>query len=71
MRNKLERFDEVGIVDETNGFGLEFFKKTENGFLRVVGAVLWIETNLRSSSDSIRRPSLGCNLSVRILLDLT
>ena len=28
MRKMLERFDEVGIVDETNGFGLDFVKKT-------------------------------------------
>ena len=26
---KLERFDEVRIVDETNGFGLDFVKKTD------------------------------------------
>ena len=30
MRGKrLERFGEVRIVDETNGFGLDFFEKTE------------------------------------------
>ena len=28
---KLERFGEVRIVDETNGFGLDFAKKTESG----------------------------------------
>ena len=29
MGRRLERFDEVRIVDETNGFGLDFVKKTE------------------------------------------
>ena len=32
MEKRLERFDEVRIVDETNGFGLQFVKKTESGF---------------------------------------
>ena len=30
MRKRLEKFGEVGIVDETNGFGLDFVEKTEN-----------------------------------------
>ena len=29
MGQMLERFGEVSIVDETNGFGLDFVKKTE------------------------------------------
>ena len=29
---RLERFGEVRIIDETNGFGLDFVKKTESGF---------------------------------------
>ena len=43
MRKRLDRFDEVGIVDETNGSGLDFFEKTESGFWNTtpdVGAVL-------------------------------
>ena len=32
MGKRLERFGEVGIIDETNGFGLDFVKKTESGF---------------------------------------
>ena len=31
MRKRLERFDEVEIIDETHGFGLDFVKKTESG----------------------------------------
>ena len=31
MRIRLERFGEVEIVDEMNGFGLDFVKKTESG----------------------------------------
>lgn len=31
MGNRLERFSEVMIVDETNSFGLDFVNKTENG----------------------------------------
>ena len=30
-RKRLERFDDVGIVDETNGFGLDFAEKAEGG----------------------------------------
>ena len=37
MGTRLERFGEVRIVDETNGFGLDFVKKTETPD---VGAVL-------------------------------
>ena len=38
MGKRLERFGEVRIIDETNGFGLDIFKedfveKTESGFL--------------------------------------
>ena len=29
---RLETFGEVRIIDETNGFGLDFVKKTESGF---------------------------------------
>ena len=32
MGKRLERFDEVRIVDEMNGFGLDFFKKKESEF---------------------------------------
>ena len=32
MEKRLERFGEVRIVDEMNGFGLDFSKKTESGF---------------------------------------
>ena len=38
----LERFGDVGVVDETNGFGLDFFEKTESGLWSTtpdVGAV--------------------------------
>ena len=43
MAKWLERFGEVRIVDETNGFGLEFFEKTESRIFSTtldVGAVL-------------------------------
>ena len=43
MGKRLERSGEVRIVDETNGFGLEFVEKTESGFWSItpdVGAVL-------------------------------
>ena len=30
MGKRLERFGEARIVDETNGFGLDFIKKTES-----------------------------------------
>ena len=32
MGKRLERFGEVMIVDETNGFGLDSVKKIESGF---------------------------------------
>ena len=32
MGKRLERFGEVGIADETNGFGLDFFERTESRF---------------------------------------
>ena len=32
MGKKLERFGEVRIIDETNGFGLDFVEKTESRF---------------------------------------
>ena len=31
MRKRLERFGEVRIVDETNGFGLDFVEKRKSG----------------------------------------
>ena len=31
MRKTLEGFNEVRIVDEANGFGLDFMEKTESG----------------------------------------
>ena len=43
MGKRLERFGEVGIIGETNGFGLDFFEKTESRFWSTtpdVGAVL-------------------------------
>ena len=32
MGKRLERFRSVGILDEMNGFGLDFIEKTESGF---------------------------------------
>ena len=32
MGKRLERFGEVRIIDETNGFGLDFVEKTESRF---------------------------------------
>ena len=43
MGKRLERFGEVSIVDERNGIGVEFVKKTESGISSTapgVGAVL-------------------------------
>ena len=34
MGKRLERFGEVRIIDETNGFGLDFVKKRDSGFLK-------------------------------------
>ena len=48
-RKGLERFGEVEIFDETNGFGLDFVKKTEHGFKSTstdMGAVLYRRTEL-------------------------
>ena len=49
MGKRLERFGEVRLVDETNSFGLDFVKKTENGYKSTspdVGAVLERRTYL-------------------------
>ena len=43
MGKRLERFGEVRIIDEMNGFGLDFVEKTESRFSSAtpdVGAVL-------------------------------
>ena len=43
MGKRLERFGEVRIIDETNGFRLDFLEKTESRFWSTapdVGAVL-------------------------------
>ena len=32
MGKRLERFGEIRIIDETNGFGLDFVEKTESRF---------------------------------------
>ena len=43
MGKRLERFGEVRIIDETNGFGLDFVQKTESRFWSTtpdVGVVL-------------------------------
>ena len=43
MQKRLERFGEVKIVDETNGFGLDVVEKTESRFWSTtpgVGALL-------------------------------
>ena len=43
MGKRSERFREVGVVDETNGFGLDFVKRIESGFWSTtadVGAVI-------------------------------
>ena len=42
MEKRLERFGEVWVVDEMNGFGLDIVEKTESGFWSTtpdVGAV--------------------------------
>ena len=46
MGKRLERFGEVRIVDEINGFGLDFVKKAESGIWGVtpyVGVVSMCE----------------------------
>ena len=43
MGKRLERFGEIRIIDETNGFGLDFAEQTESRFWSTtpdVGAVL-------------------------------
>ena len=40
---RLERFGEVGIVDETNGFGLDYVEKTESRFW----SAILIQTSLQ------------------------
>ena len=35
MGKRLERFGEVKIIDEMNGFGLDFVEKTESRFWHV------------------------------------
>ena len=50
MRERLERFGEVWIIDEADGFRLDFVKKIQGGFSRTtpnMGAVLQKRTNLR------------------------
>ena len=42
MGKRLERFGEVGIVDETNGFGLDLVQKTES---RLWSATIQLATN--------------------------
>ena len=49
LRKRLERYCEIGIVDETNGFGLDFVEKTESGFWSAtpdVGVELYRRTDL-------------------------
>ena len=48
MGKRLERFDEIGIVDDMNGFELDIVKKTESIFGSTtpdVGAVIYKRTN--------------------------
>ena len=43
MGKRWERFGEIRIIDETNGFGLNFVEKMESGFwsgMLDVGAIL-------------------------------
>ena len=40
MIKRLERFGKVRIVDETNGFGLEFVNKAESRIIRVYGSIV-------------------------------
>ena len=35
MGKRLERFGEVRIIDETNGFALDFVEKMETGFCSI------------------------------------
>ena len=41
MGKRLERFGEVRIIDETNGFGLDFVEKTESRFWSTTPDVTW------------------------------
>ena len=41
MGKRLERFGEVRIIDETNGFGLDFVEKTESRFRSTTPDVTW------------------------------
>ena len=41
MGKRLERFGEVRIIDETNGFGLDFVQKTESRFWSTTPDVTW------------------------------
>ena len=52
MGKRLERFGEVRFVDETNGFGLDFFKKTE-----------WIlECHPRFGSSTLKKDGFGTRI---------
>ena len=49
MGKTLERFGEARIIDETNGFGLDFVEETESRFRSTtpdVGAVFQRRTDL-------------------------
>ena len=49
MRKRLERFGEVEIVFETNGFGVDAVKETGSGFTSTnpdIGVALYRGTNL-------------------------
>ena len=49
MGKRLERFGEVRIIDETNGFGLDFVEKTE-----------WIlEHHPRRGSSTLKKDEFG------------
>ena len=53
MGKRLERFGEVRIIDETNGFGLDFVDKTESRF--------WSTTPRRGSS-TLKKDGLGASI---------
>ena len=56
MGKRLERFGEVRIIDETNGFGVDFVEKTESRFWSTtpdVGAVLSEQTLWKNKAASI------------------
>ena len=48
MEKGLERFDEIEIVAETNGFGLDFATKTESG--------LWTGPSQRGGAGVLQPP---------------